>query len=185
MASADRPRLNGAGDDAPPAVAAVVVNFNAGDALARCVESVLAQKLGVRLVVVDNASSDGSADRVGELYGRRDDVRVLRNDDNPGFARAVNQGAADPACRDARYLLILNPDCEFMPGALRSLLAALEANPKAGLAGPLVVDRDGPHPGGAEVETEIALRGGRWECLGSSHRPYARRPRWYRSRHAH
>jgi hypothetical protein len=143
VASADRPRLNGAGDDAPPAVAAVVVNFNAGDALARCVESVLAQKLGVRLVVVDNASSDGSADRVGELYGRRDDVRVLRNDDNPGFAHAVNQGAADPACRDARYLLILNPDCEFMPGALRSLLAALEANPEAGLAGPLVVDRDG------------------------------------------
>ena len=79
VASADRPRLNGAGDDAPPAVAAVVVNFNAGDALARCVESVLAQKLGVRLVVVDNASSDGSADRVGELYGRRDDVSTTRS----------------------------------------------------------------------------------------------------------
>ena len=143
VAPADRTGLSGPADEAPPTVAAVVVNFNAGDALARCVESVLAQGPGVRLVIVDNASTDGSADRVEELYGRRDDVTVLRNGDNPGFARAVNQAAADPACRDAEFLLILNPDCEFMPGALRTLVAALRANPQAGLAGPMVVDRDG------------------------------------------
>ncbi|MEJ2402147.1 MAG: glycosyltransferase family 2 protein [Xanthomonadales bacterium] len=130
-------------NDAPPSVAVVVVNFNAGDALARCVESVLAQGMAVRIVIVDNASADDSADRVAELYGRRDDVTVLRNAANIGFARAVNQAAAEPVCRDAGFLLVLNPDCEFMPGALRRLVAALEAHPEADLAGPLVIDRHG------------------------------------------
>ena len=143
VAAADPLGLSGDTNGAPPVVAAVVVNFNAGDALARCVESVLAQGLAVRLVIVDNASTDGSADRVGELYGRRGDVFMQRNRENIGFARAANQAAADPVCGDADYLLILNPDCEFLPGALRTLVAALENCPEAGLAGPLVVDRHG------------------------------------------
>ena len=143
VAPADSPGLSRAGRGDPPAVAVVVVNFNAGDALARCVESVFAQGLPVCVVIVDNASADGSAERVEELYGRRNDLRVLHNETNIGFARAVNQAASDPACRDAGFLLILNPDCEFMPGALRTLVDALQSRAGAGLAGPLVVDRHG------------------------------------------
>lgn len=143
VAPADRAGLTPFTDTEPPAVAVLVVNFNAGDALARCVESVLSQQVPLQLVIVDNASTDGSAERVRELYGRRAKLRLLRNADNRGFARAVNQAAAAPDCRGAEFLLVLNPDCELLPGALRTLLTALREHPQAGLAGPLVIDRHG------------------------------------------
>ena len=126
-----------------PGVATLIVNFNAGDALARCVESVLSQGCKVSVTVVDNASSDGSAKRLDELYGRSNAVEVICNDQNTGFSRAVNQAAE--AVRDGpeSYLLVLNPDCELFPGSLRTLVEALESNPEAALAGPAVVDRHG------------------------------------------
>lgn len=126
-----------------PGVATLIVNFNAGDALARCVESVLSQGCKATVTVVDNASSDGSAKRLDELYGRGNAVDVICNDQNIGFSRAVNQAAE--AVRDGLepYLLVLNPDCELFPGSLRTLVEALESNPGAALAGPAVVDRHG------------------------------------------
>ena len=109
-----------------PGVATLIVNFNAGDALARCVESVLSQGCKVSVTVVDNASSDGSAQRLEELYGRSNAVAVIFNDRNTGFSRAVNQAAE--AVRDGpeAYLLVLNPDCELFPGSLRTLAEALD-----------------------------------------------------------
>lgn len=127
----------------PYSLAVIIVNFNAGDALARCVESVLSQKLAAKLILVDNLSTDGSAQTVENLFGRVAELDVVHNFENRGFARAVNQAAAMEACSNAEYLLILNPDCEFQPGALRRLLEALAEDPQAGLAGPLVVDRHG------------------------------------------
>jgi GT2 family glycosyltransferase len=143
VASVDRPELTPREAATPPPVAVVIVNFNTGDALVRCVGSVLAQGLPVEVVVIDNASSDDSAARLADLHGRRADVHLLRNERNVGFARAANQAAADPACKNAEFLLILNPDCEFQPGALRRLIESLRAHPEAALAGPLVVDRHG------------------------------------------
>jgi GT2 family glycosyltransferase len=128
----------------PPAVDAIVVNFNAGEALLRCLRSVFAQDLPVRLTVVDNASTDGSADRAAAEFAGRPGFALLCNPDNPGFATAVNQAIALPDPRPpADYLLILNPDCELTPGALAALCRALEADPAAGLAGPLVMDAAG------------------------------------------
>ena len=124
-------------------VAVLIVNYNAGDALAHCVESALSQCREVSVTVVDNASTDGSARRIQELYGRLDKVTVIFNETNLGFSRAVNQAAE--AVRDGpeKSLLILNPDCELFPGSLRTLVEALENAPTAALAGPLVVDRHG------------------------------------------
>ena len=127
----------------PVSLTVIIVNFNAGDALTRCVESVLAQKLGAQLILVDNHSADGSARTVENLFGRVAELKVIHNSENTGFARAVNQAAAMETATHADYLLLLNPDCEFQPGALRRLLEALESEPQAGLAGPLVVDRHG------------------------------------------
>ena len=121
----------------------IIVNYNAGDALSRCVESVLAQGVPVRLAIIDNHSSDGSADTVASLHVGHEDVNVVLNSDNKGFARAVNQAAAMPGWNELEYLLILNPDCELFPGALETLIDALGKYPDAGMAGPLVVDRSG------------------------------------------
>ena len=121
-------------------VEVIVVNFNAGEALIRCIQSVLAQTEPATVTVIDNASSDGSADLVAERFGGLDEVRLIRNDGNPGFATAVNLAVGN---QPRTYLLILNPDCELRQGALESLRQALDGEPMAGLAGPMVTGPDG------------------------------------------
>jgi GT2 family glycosyltransferase len=122
----------------------IIVNFNAGEALTRCIESVLSQGEAVRLLVADNASHDGSAESVNRLFGKLQTVRVMVNAENLGFARAVNRASAAEFLADVDYLLVLNPDCELYSGALRALREALAARPKeAGVAGPRVTDRQG------------------------------------------
>jgi len=121
-------------------VAAIVVNFNAGEALDRCIRSVLEQDATTTVIVVDNASTDGSAGRAERASTGEARLTVLRNADNRGFAAAVNQAGKSVA---ADYLLILNPDCELRAGALAELRRALERDPAAALAGPLVLDAGG------------------------------------------
>jgi GT2 family glycosyltransferase len=131
------------GSGGQPRVRAIVVNFNAGEALLRCIRSVLEQGSGVALTVVDNASGDGSADAAEKQFGRDPRFTLLRNAGNPGFAIAVNQAARHVPADPVDYLLILNPDCELQPGALEALWQALDGDPPASLAGPLVTDRAG------------------------------------------
>jgi GT2 family glycosyltransferase len=125
------------------AITAVVVNFNAGDHLGACVQSLLDE--GVREVrVVDNASSDGSFERLRGRFGRSPSVEMLANPANRGFGPAVNDQLA--SLRN-EYLLIINPDCRLASGALGALAGALDADPAAGLAGPAVEDEHGrPEP---------------------------------------
>lgn len=124
-------------------VAVLIVNYNAGDALAHCVESVLSQGREISVTVVDNASVDGSAKRVCDLYDRLDNMSFIFNESNLGFSRAVNQAAEAVREDPEDKLLILNPDCELFPGSLRTLAEALQKAPGAAMAGPLVVDRHG------------------------------------------
>lgn len=122
------------------AIEVVIVNFNTGEALAQCIDSVLGQDESLHLTVVDNASTDGSAGEAERRFGNDPRFRLLRNVGNPGFAPAVNQ-AVDAGDED--YLLIQNPDCRLEPGSLRRLRQALEGDPGAALAAPLVVDEQG------------------------------------------
>jgi GT2 family glycosyltransferase len=138
-----------------PGVAVIVVNYNAGEALERCIGAVLRQAAdfaaGPKVTVVDNASTDGSADRVEAAFGARPGFSLLRNADNPGFGAAVNRAArsagfgAESAAAGAapEYLLLLNPDCELQAGALDLLCTALDSDPGAGLAAPRVTDERG------------------------------------------
>ena len=96
-----------------------------------------AADLALEIVVVDNDSRDGTIEALAAEFP---EVRVIANPDNAGYARAVNQGLA--ATRGA-FALILNPDCEVRAGALRALLGHLAARPRAGLAGPRILNPDG------------------------------------------
>ncbi len=121
------------------AVTALVINYNAGALLGDCVQSLIDN--GVTDVrVVDNASTDGSIDRLRGRFGRSPSVQVLVNPTNRGFGPAVNDHLA---AVESEHLLVINPDCRLEPGALRALEAALQAAPQAGLAGPRVVDSAG------------------------------------------
>jgi N-acetylglucosaminyl-diphospho-decaprenol L-rhamnosyltransferase len=122
----------------PPQLSVVVVNHNAGPYLERCLDSVAASsgELPVEVVVVDNASRDGSA-RVAQ---ERPDVRVIENRTNLGFAAAANIGIR---VTEGPYLLLLNPDAEIVSGTLAGLVKVADERADAGAIGALVRNPDG------------------------------------------
>jgi GT2 family glycosyltransferase len=119
-------------------VAVVIVSYETRDRTSACVESVLADDSATaRVVVVDNASSDGTADALKERFGN--DIDVVASNRNLGFGAACNLGSARVS--DARHRLFLNADTCVRPGALGALTAALDSG--AGAAGPAIVGEDG------------------------------------------
>jgi N-acetylglucosaminyl-diphospho-decaprenol L-rhamnosyltransferase len=128
----------------------VVVNYNAGSFITRCLRSVFesAGEARVEVVVVDNHSSDGSADLVaGELRN----TRLIRNDSNRGFATAVNQGIR---ATSAPFILLLNPDAEITAGTLSGLLKVARDHPRVGAIGPLIREPGGHvYPSARKVPT--------------------------------
>jgi hypothetical protein len=112
----------------------VVVSYGVRDLLERCLSSIGA---AAEVIVVDNASPDGSAAMVRERFGS---MRLLELPENRGFAAAVNAGAR-AAGGDA--LLLLNPDAELPAGALPQMARALESRPDAWAVGFRQVDGEG------------------------------------------
>jgi N-acetylglucosaminyl-diphospho-decaprenol L-rhamnosyltransferase len=104
-------------------ISTLVVCWNNSDFLTRCLESVPS---GSDLVVVDNCSTDGSADIVSERFPSAKLIRLARNE---GFAAGVNRAAAEAT---GTYLLLLNPDAEATPRAIERLSTFLDENPTCG-----------------------------------------------------
>jgi GT2 family glycosyltransferase len=125
--------MTGAG----PRVTTVVVSFNTREHLLRCLASLEASLVPLEVVVVDNASADGSADAVAERFPA---TRLIRNSDNVGFGTASNQGLA---LGRAPYVLLLNSDAEVKAGAVEAMVALLDARPGVGAVGPRTVGPDG------------------------------------------
>ncbi len=123
----------------PARVAVVIVNFNAGAALAATLSSLVSGLDGIdwEAVVVDNDSSDGS-ERAAEGTDPR--VRLLRQSANAGFARGVNAGIA---ATSAPHVLVLNPDCELTDAAAVRLSTELDRHPKCAVIGPRILDPTG------------------------------------------
>jgi GT2 family glycosyltransferase len=108
-------------------VAVLVVNWNGGHLLTRCLESIGRQRRPPdHIVVVDNGSSDDSLERAAPLLG---DVELIRLSSNVGFARANNIAAE--AARRFDALALLNPDAVAEPGWLEALVGAMEREPTA------------------------------------------------------
>lgn len=118
----------------------IIINFNAGEALLRCVASVLATREPLNIVVADNQSNDGSCEVLRSRFGSAPRLSILENPVNLGFGRAVNACARTS---EEPYLLILNPDCELFPDTLEKLREALEGDASAALAAPVIVDVKG------------------------------------------
>jgi N-acetylglucosaminyl-diphospho-decaprenol L-rhamnosyltransferase len=121
----------------------VIVNWNAGSQLLECLESINVAcdsdvKLN-RVVVVDNASVDGSLEAISHLTLP---LTIIQNGENLGFGRACNQGALESK---ADFLLFLNPDTRLFPDSLFSPLQFLEnkKNSKIGICGIQLVDETG------------------------------------------
>jgi GT2 family glycosyltransferase len=118
--------------------AVVIVSFNSREWLASCISSIYTHAGGadVDVVVVDNDSSDGSAELVEELFPQ---VRVLRCE-NGGFAHGNNRGLLTV---DAPFVLLLNPDAEIVQGEFHQLLEWMTDRPEVGLVGCRQIGFDG------------------------------------------
>ena len=118
----------------------IIVNWNAGNQLPTCVDSITRHSVGVvgKIVVVDNGSVDGS-DLSVEGYSN---VSLIRIGANLGFGKACNVGAKQVS---AEYLLFLNPDAAVYPGTLKKALAFMQnpANVQVGICGVQLVDDSG------------------------------------------
>ena len=117
----------------------IIVNWNTRDYLHRCLESIRRNPPTdeFEVVVVDNASSDGSADMVRSRYGG--EVTLIANDRNAGYAKGNNQGIE--AAR-GEYILLLNPDTEVKTFALDNLLGFAKDHPEAAAVGCRLVGTD-------------------------------------------
>src|ERR1700752_5060490 len=96
----------------PGLVSVVIVNYNAGTILTYCVNRVLASIVDTQIIVVDNASQNGSLDLLCSSLGSEQRLTIIENGSNVGFATACNiaiQGAL------GEYILVLNPDCLVEP----------------------------------------------------------------------
>lgn len=138
-----------------PDVAIAIVNFNRWPFLARCIQSVkvdlASAGLNAEIVVVDNASEDGSVQMARDHFP---EVRLIANERNRGFSAANNQAIA---ATTARHVLLLNNDCEVLPGALAHLVAYADAHPRAGGVGCMLLRADGqPHRLPASIFSRLA-----------------------------
>jgi len=120
-------------------VSVIIVSWNARDYLVQCLESLDAKacRHPFEIVVVDNASSDGSADCVTERFPH---VRLVRNTENSGFARGNNIGVA---ASKGRYLCFVNSDVKVLPDCITRLVDYCEEHAEVGIVGPRVIGGDG------------------------------------------
>jgi GT2 family glycosyltransferase len=121
-----------------PRIQVIVVTYRSRQHVPSCLDALPAAADDVPwdLFVVDNASDDGTMEW---LRGRVGAERLLGNEENRGFAAAVNQAAA----RSEDDLLLLNPDAVLEPRALARLVRELQADAAIGAAGPQLLNRDG------------------------------------------
>lgn len=122
-------------------ISTIIVNYNAGEFLRSCVDSLLNCPLETEVIVVDNASTDHSLDALAGLPN----VQIIKNATNVGFATACNVGIR---VASAPFLFFLNPDCFFKPDTLIRLLEAMRFDERVGMVGGLLVNPDGTEQAG-------------------------------------
>lgn len=121
-------------------LAVIVVNWNAGKMLLRCLDAIMGQTMApTRILVFDNASTDGS---LNEARARYPVIETVVSAENVGFARANN--ACVNLCADCEWILLLNPDAFLAPDCLAVLSDAAEKSPQVDVFAPLVLQDHAP-----------------------------------------
>ena len=124
-------------------ISVVIVNFNAGGGLVDSVRTVIA--VVYEVIVIDNASSDGSLELLESAFGSDSKLRIVRGLSNEGFAKACNRGVA---LATGEFVFFLNPDCELEEGAMACLLEAIQTDAEVGMVGGLLLNPDGSEQAG-------------------------------------
>jgi len=160
-------------------VSIVIVSFNTRDVLRHCLLSAYREirSLYVQIIVIDNASSDGSAAMIEQEF---QDVVLIKSEVNLGFGGANNLGFKSVR---GRYVVLLNSDAFLTKGSLERSVAHMDANPRAGLGGGRLIGRDGSWQPSARmfptvlsdliVLSGLAARFPQSRCFGYADRTWA------------
>ncbi|MEO8423456.1 MAG: glycosyltransferase family 2 protein [Actinomycetota bacterium] len=137
-------------------LAVVIVNYNTGDYLERCLASLQAHRgdIATDVLVIDNASVDGSHT---EAMAAHPWARLIENAENVYLSPAWNQGIRETL---APYVLLLNPDTEWWAGTLADYVAVARAHPRVGIVGPMIRNLDGTvYPSGRPLPSVVDAMG--------------------------
>lgn len=117
----------------------IIVNYNTRDMTLECLRTLIGrlEGLSTEVLLVDNGSSDGSADAVASAFPT---VKLIRSNHNLGFGAGNNMALRQSS---GKYFLLLNSDAFPRPGALPALVQYLEKNPDVGVVGPRLLNADG------------------------------------------
>src|SRR3972149_2509597 len=118
----------------------IIVNYNTKELLLDCLGSIKknTKKISYEIILVDNASTDGSVEILRRL--KSPDVKVVLNRENFGFSKANNQGIK---IAKGRYVLLLNSDTKVQDSILTEMIEYMDENPKTGVAGCALKNPDG------------------------------------------
>jgi GT2 family glycosyltransferase len=121
-----------------PELSILIVNWNGKALLRNCLESLMKEisRLDAEIIVVDNASTDGSQEMVREHFK---EVKLICNRENVGFARGNNIGLRE--CR-GELICLVNSDVEALRGSIESMVFHMRNHPEVGMMGPKVIDPD-------------------------------------------
>lgn len=121
-----------------PELSILIVNFNAQEKLRLCLDSIRSHRNSIvlEIIVVDNASSDGSVDMIKSRYP---DVKLVIEKTNQGYTKGNNTAIK---IANSELALLLNNDTEVLPGALECLIDFISNNPKVGAVAPKVLNSD-------------------------------------------
>jgi GT2 family glycosyltransferase len=117
----------------------VIVSWNTKEYLLPCLRSIFekGQGMGSEVILVDNGSQDESGSEVKKVFPS---VHVIKNEENFGFAKAVNQGLQKAS---GKYALLLNPDTQVKRGAIEQLVSLMDTHLEAGAVGAQLLNTDG------------------------------------------
>ena len=121
-------------------ISIIIVNYNVRDYLISCITSIFKEhsnSLSIEIIVIDNNSNDKSVESVKKKFP---EIKLIVNNKNEGFTKAVNLGAKSSK---GKYLFILNPDTYFIDDSLSILFKLIEKNRNISLLGPAMISPSG------------------------------------------
>ena len=133
-------RMQSVGDE--DSVSVTIVNWNGGDYIEKCLQSLSAQTVkNIEIVIVDNASSDGSPDKLEKIYPS---IRLIRNSENLGFSKAHNQAIRETS---GQYVIPLNFDITLEPNFIEEMIKAAKFSDEVGMVSGTLDKKSGDERG--------------------------------------
>ena len=120
-------------------ISIIIVNYNVKEYIIDCIQSIkrwTPEKTSYEIIVIDNKSED---DSVGTLTSKFPEITIIKNKQNIGFSRAINQGAE---LAQGTHLFILNPDTLLIEDSLTKLVSFLNEHNRIGIVGPTLVNQN-------------------------------------------